>query len=673
MPRQQLLALAIATLLVPAARAADPAEARRLETLTVTADPLARPGEELLQPAEVLGGAALDDERGNTLGETIDRLPGVQSSYFGPGVGRPIVRGLDGPRVQVLGDGISALDVSTTSVDHAVSIDPFLADQIEVLKGPATLLYGSGAIGGVVNVRDGRIPDRPVDGVEGRIELRADSVNDGRSGAGRVDAGNGVFAIHADWSDRSGDPYEGPDGVEIENTQSETRSRALGFSLTGERGHAGIAFSAYDNTYGIPPEEEDEDEDDAAARFAKAKPVLGRPKGGEGKVELDLEQRRIDFDGSLRQPFAGWERIDLRVGHNDYEHTEFLLDEEEGEREVGTRFFNDAVEGRVEAVHDPLGAWRGAVGVQASRRDFEALGDEAFVPPSVTRDTGVFLVERAEFAPFALELGARYDRQTVEPEDGERAKHDALSLSAAGRWDFDAAWHATLNLDRAQRAPQAEELFSDGPHEATASYEIGDPSLGEETANQAEIGLHWHVEGIEARLSAYWNRFDDFIFLADTDDIEDELPVRVWTQADARFHGFEAEIKGRLADTAWGRFDGGLFADAVRGRLRDGGDLPRIAPARIGASLDWSHGAWRAGIDVVRTAEQDRTAAFEEATDGYTLVDARAAWTSAGGDWELFLEGRNLGDEAARVHTSLIKDRAPLPGRNVVFGVRAWF
>ncbi|MFN9737976.1 MAG: TonB-dependent receptor plug domain-containing protein [Pseudomonadota bacterium] len=222
MSRQHLLALAIASLLAPLARAETLADARRLEALTVTADPLAREGEELLQPAEVLGGTALDDARGDTLGETIAKLPGVGSSYFGPGVGRPIIRGLEGPRVQVLGDGISALDVSTTSVDHAVSIDPFLADQIEILKGPATLLYGSGAIGGVVNVRDGRIPDRPVEGIEGRVELRTDSVNEGRSGVGRVDAGNGNFTFHADWSDRSGDPYEGPDGVECETCQAKT-------------------------------------------------------------------------------------------------------------------------------------------------------------------------------------------------------------------------------------------------------------------------------------------------------------------------------------------------------------------------------------------------------------------------------------------------------------------
>jgi iron complex outermembrane receptor protein len=679
MPNRKLLFLAIATLL-PTAGHAGPTEATadtaatRLQQVTVHADPLARDGEELLQPSDVLTGTELDDRRASTLGETVAALPGVQSSSFGPGVGRPIIRGLEGPRVQVLGSGLATGDVSTVSVDHGVTVDPFLADQVEVLKGPATLLYGSGAIGGVVNVRDGRIPDRPVDGIDGRVELRADSVNDGQSGVGRVDAGNGVIALHADWSQRSGDAYDAPDSGEIENTQSESTSRALGFSFTGERGHAGIAFSTYANTYGIPPEEEGEEEaTPARSGLLKAKPFAGVPKGGEGLVELDLEQRRVDFDGSLRDPVAGWERVDLRIGRNDYEHTEFVIDEDDGTRETGTQFFNDAVEGRIEAVHAPLGAWRGAVGVQASRRDFEAVGEEAFVPPSITRDTGLFLVERAEFEPFILELGARYDRQSIKPESGGEARHNALSLSAAGRWDFTDAWHATANLDRAQRAPQAEELFSDGPHEATASFEIGDPNLGEETANQLELGLHWHRDDVQARLSAYWNRFNDFIYLADTGEVEDDLPVRAWTQADARFHGLEAELGGRVADTAWGRFDAGVFADLVRGRLRDGGNLPRIVPARIGASLDWSHEGWRAGLDVIRTAEQDRVAALEQATDGYTLVDARVAWRPSTGAWELFLEGRNLTDEEARVHTSLIKDRAPLPGRNLALGLRAWF
>ena len=440
------LALAvILALLAPARGQADdsgqqPAPRRALPPVVVTADPLARPGDELLQPVEILAGEELDRQRSSVIGETVAGQPGVQSSYFGPGVGRPIIRGLDGPRVQVLSGGIGALDVSTISVDHAVSVDPFLADQIEILKGPATLLYGSGAIGGVVNVVDGRIPSRPIEGLSGRAELRGGSVNDERSGVARVDAGNGQFALHADYLRRSGDDYDAPGDGSLENTDSEVDSRSVGAAWTGDRGHLGFSVSRYDNYYGIP---------------------LGA-EGDEGPVALDMEQRRFDVDGVLREPFAGVESISLRIGRNDYEHAEILVDS----GDLGTLFQNDSVEARIEALHAPIGNWRGAIGVQSSRREFEAIGDEAFVPASVTRDTGIFVVERTEFAPFSVELGARYDRQRVALDVGGGVDQAAVSLSAAGRWDFREHLHATLNLDRAQRAPQAEELFSNGPHEA---------------------------------------------------------------------------------------------------------------------------------------------------------------------------------------------------------------
>lgn len=665
MPRQHLLALAIAAFLAPAAVLAQASArttngARALETITVTADPLALPGDELLQPTEVLAGAALDEQRAGTIGETVARLPGVQSSYFGPGVGRPIIRGLEGPRVQVLSDGIAALDVSTLSVDHAVSVDPFLADQIEVLKGPATLLYGSGAIGGVVNIVDGRIPSQPVEGIGGRVELRGGDVNNVRSGVARIDAGNGSFALHADYLKRSGDNFDAPGGGELDNTQSEVDSRAVGVAWTGDRGHLGAALSRYDNRYGIPPEQDEDDTSGSA-----------RAKGGEGEIELDMQQQRIDIDGVLRDPFAGFESLGVRIGHNDYEHAEIILDS----GEVGTRFLNEAIEGRIEAVHAPLGAWRGALGVQSSRRAFEAIGDEAFVPPSVTRDTGVFVVERAEFEPFSVELGARYDSQSIDLDAGGGTDHSAYSLSAAGQWDFSDRWHATLNLDRAQRAPQAEELYSDGPHEATGSFEIGDANLVEETSNQVELGLHWHSGTIEAKVAGYYNRFDDFIYLVDTGAEEDGLPVRQWTQDNARFFGFEGEFKAQLADTAFGRFDARVFADTVRGNLRDGGDLPRIAPSRLGGSIDWSYDQWRAGLGAIGYARQDRVAELESPTSGYTLVDANLsyAFKLAASDLELFAVARNLTDRSARIHTSLLKDRAPLPGRGIAIGVRAYF
>lgn len=668
---RKLLSVSILAALVPCTARAQAAPATadgapRLDEVTVTADPLARPGDELFQPVEVLAGSELDEARASTIGATVEKLPGVQSSYFGPGVGRPIVRGLDGARVQVLSGGLSSLDVSTVSVDHAVSVDPFLADQVEILKGPATLLYGSGAIGGVVNVVDGRIPTQPVDGLSGRAELRATGVDDGLGGMARVDAGNGQFAVHADYARRTGDAYDAPGGGSIENTQSDTTSGAFGASITGERGHAGIAVSAYDNRYGIPPEVEEE-----AGSPSLRGGRLAKDGEEEGPVELRMDQQRVDFDAALRDPLPGFESIGARIGRNDYEHEEVLLDS----GEVGTRFLSDATEGRVEAVHAPLGAWRGAIGLQSSRRDFEAIGDEAFVPASETSDLGLFLVERATFGAFGVELGARFDQQDVDVDAGPTLEHDATSLSFAAKWDFADGWHVTANLDRAERAPTAEELLSDGPHEATGSFEVGDPTLDVESANQVELGVHYHGDRVRAEFAAYDNRFDDFIFLADMDLEEDGLPVRLWTQADARFRGFEAEVAATLADAAWGRLDASAFADRVSGSLRDGGNLPRIAPARFGVALDWTYDALRAGMTATRYAEQDRTAALETATPGYTLLDAQVSWAFDLGDTdcELFVAGRNLTDREARVHTSLLKDRAPLPGRGLALGFRTRF
>jgi iron complex outermembrane receptor protein len=664
-PLATLIAVALlqpATVAVAQSTESDPREhEKQFEPITVTASPLARPGDELVKPTATLSGVELEDQRAATIGATVDQETGVQSSYFGPGVGRPIIRGLDGARVSVLTGGLATLDVSTLSVDHAVTIEPFLADQIEIIKGPATLLFGNSAIGGVVNVVDGRIAERPVEGLSGRFDLGGNSVNDARNGMARIDAGNGTLAFHADYLRRDGDDFDGPDDTVIENSELDTRTGAVGVSYTGSGGFAGIALSSYDTQYGIPPEIEEDETD--SVRAAKG--------GGEEKVVLDMEQNRVDAKAGWFDPIDGVERITARLGRNDYEHSEIIADD----GEVGTRFENEAWEGRVEAVLAPLGDWRSAAGLQFGRRDFEAIGDEAFVPPTETRDLGVFALTHLENDPYRLEFGARFDRQDTEVVDGDETDHSSFSLSAGGRWDFSERWHASLNLDRAQRAPAAEELFSNGPHEATATFEIGDPGLDEETANQIDLALHYHVGAIEAKLSGFYNRFDDFIYLLDTGAVEDDKPVRQWTQDDARFSGIEAEIESELADTRYGRFEARLFGDLVNGRLDDGGDLPRIAPARFGARLSWTWNAWRAAIGAVRYAEQDDVAAFESTTEAYTLVDAHLsyAFDVDCSEWELYLDGSNLADREARVHTSFLKDRASLPGRAVAFGVRAFF
>ena len=672
-PVRHALACAIASLLssTAGAAAAERAEGRgherELEEITVTATPL--PGQDLVQPAAILAGAELEDRRAATIGDTVSHEVGVQSSYFGPGVGRPIIRGLEGGRVQVLSGGVGALDVSTVSVDHAVTIEPFLAEQIEVLKGPATLLYGSGAIGGIVNVVDGRIPEIADNGLHGRAEVRTNTNSGEIAGMGRVDFSNASHGLHVDFASRHTDDYEigGDEDEPLENSAIETTSGAVGYSHFGDYGFAGVSLSRYDTLYGIPGghshghddghDGEDDDEEEGH---------------DEESVRIDMKQTRVDFKAGLDAPFAGVERILLRGAHNDYAH-----DELEG-GEVGTHFENQAWEGRVEAIHSTLGPFDGAVGLQLVRRDFEAVGEEAFVPPSRTDDVGVFLLEQAELGAVTLELGARYDDVEIETADGRSAGFGASSLSAGAIWAFAEGFDLHLNLDRAQRAPSSEELFSAGVHVATQAFEIGDATIEEETARSIELGLHFERGRIETGVSAYYTDFAEFIYLSDTgdDDAESGLPIRLWRQEDARFRGFEAELELTLVEGAIGKLDARVFADTIHAALDTGENLPRIAPSRTGASLRWTRGPWRASLGALRYARQDDVAPFETATDGYTLIDAQVSYAFAlpgGSELELFANGTNLTDRDAHVHTSFLKDESPLPGRALSIGLRAYW
>ena len=691
--RRAPLALAVSALLAASTAAAGPAgqderhdEAVDLDRVVVRANPLARTAEDLAQPVEVLTGARLDEAKASSLGETVDGLPGVQSSYFGPGVGRPIVRGLDGARVQVLSDGLGSGDVSTVSVDHAVTIEPFLANQIEVLKGPATLLYGSGAIGGAVNVIDGRVPEEKTrDPVEGRAELRGGTVNDERTAMARLDATSGDIVFHFDALHRETGDYDIPGHAESEHAHEEeheeelgasgslpgsairTDSAAIGVSWIGERGFIGSAYSLFSTRYGVPghahEDEEGHEEDHGDEEHEEAH--------DEHAVRIVMDQRRSELRGGL-DALGPFDTLRIKLANTGYTHTEFEGDE------VGTVFDNDAIEGRLELVHVPLAGWNGAVGAQWGKRDFVAVGEEAFVPGSSTRDAGVFWIgERQLREDLKLELGARYDSNRIDV-DGSAPDRDfdTASASAAVKWDIDEALHVSFGLDRAQRAPTAEELYSDGVHVATQSVELGDLALDVETANRAELGLHWHGGRVSLDAAVYAVRFDDFIYLAETGNELEGLPVRQWTQADARFTGIEAEAEIELLENDSGAWNLRVFGDRVRAELEDGGHLPRIAPARLGGELRWEGGAWRASLAATRTMRQDEVAPGETETPGYTLVDAHVAWhrdTDAGNAWEIFVDGSNLLDEEARPHTSFLKDLAPMPGRGFAFGIRAFF
>lgn len=624
----------------------------KLDAVIVTASPLRTSAEDLTQPAEVLAGSRLDAAKAPTLGETVGKLPGVQSSFFGNGVGRPVIRGMDGPRVAVLSGGLGSQDVSTVSQDHGVAIEPFLADQIEVLKGPATLLYGSGAIGGLVNVVDGRIAERLLaETVSGRAELRYDSVSQGETGMMRVDASgaDGALVLHADGVYRNQNDYDTPLGVQ-HNSFIDTKTGALGASLVGDAGFLGFSASRFEDNYGNPGEP-------------------GDPSVGDRGVRLEMQQSRFEAKAGINQPFGVFSGLRASLAHTDYEHVEFEGDE------VGTRFLNTGTEGRLELTHQPLGAWVGAVGVQASTREFEALGAEAFVPATRSKAAGAFVTEQGKWNQLQVDLGARIDRIESSPEGADRRSFSPLSLSAGALWKFSDAWRLSLNLDRAERAPAEEELFANGPHVATESFEIGNADLRKERANQAELGVHFHGDRFEAKASVYQTRFDGFVYLAETGLVADDLPVRQWTQADATFRGVEGELITHLVDNDAGQLDLRLFGDHVRARLDAGGNLPRIVPSRVGADLGWDTGVWRASLGAVRYARQDEIAAGETETAGYTLVNAHLAYHRDHDryGWELFLDGSNLTDEVARVHTSFLKDTVVMPGRGVSGGVRVFF
>jgi len=675
-PRRSALTLALAILLAPVTQAAaqeattSPSSDTRHATATggdnhikdissvvVSGSLLRDTAETLSKPVEVLAGERLDESRAATLGETVATLPGVQSSNFGPGVGRPVIRGMDGPRVAVMSGGLSSQDVSTVSQDHAPAVEPFLADQIEVLKGPSTLLYGSGAIGGAVNSVDGRIPEYAIEnGFSGRAETRFSAGDQGgNTTMARIDGGSDRFALHADAVYRHAPDYDTPQGRQA-NAYIDTRSGAVGGSLLGDWGFVGLSVSRFEDEYGNPGEP-------------------GDPAAGERGVHLELRQDRYEAKGALRNLWGDGNGLRFSFAHTGYEHTEF-----EGDA-PGTIFNKNANEGRVEATFGSTQGWQGATGLQGSASTFAAFGEEAFVPETSTRALGLFGVARRSFGDFQLDLGARIDKVKSTPEGGDARSFNPLSLSLAGGWKLDEHWKLTANLDHAERAPVEEELFSDGPHIATLAYEIGNANLRKEAANQFELGLQYQADWVDAKVSAYYNRFNDFIYLADTGDSwywdeEDQLlPIREWTQGDASFHGVEGEATFHLAVNDSGDWDLRVFGDAVRATLKDGGNVPRIVPSRLGAQLRWERGGWRASLGATRSNRQDKVAANETPTAGFTLVDAHATrhFDTGNLSWELFADASNLTNQDARVHTSFLKDAVMLPGRSVALGVRLFF
>ncbi len=600
---------------------------------------------DMLAGTSVLEGERLDRNLDGQIGEVLTKVPGVSATSFSPGASRPVLRGFSGDRVRVLVDGIGSIDASNTSADHAVTIDPLTADRIEVLRGPAVLLYGSSAIGGAVNVLDRRIPRGvPDEPVHFDALASLDSAYDLREGGASADLPlGGEVALHFDGSWRATDDVATPLGV-LTDSATETLSLGSGIAWIGHGASLGVSGGYYDSVYGVP----------------------ARPGSAEDDVSISLEQKRADLRGSLG--LGGlFEELTTRWGYSDYTHSELEGDE------VGTTFLVEGVEGRAELIQRPRGGWHGSLGVQYLFRDFSALGDEAFVPPNRTQSFALFTLQELDFDPFELEFGGRF----------ESTRHAADTLGLARRFD---TWSAALgfayspapgvrlglNASRAARAPSAEELFADGSHVATRQFEIGDPELTQERALGLEAYARASFGGADFGFNVSRSWFDDFVYLQATGATVDDLPVFRQLQQGADHFGVEAEASLPLLRAGGFRWIGEVQGDYVRATLADGTAVPRIPPLSLLGALELQSDALDLRGEIQWFARQDRTAPLETPTGAFAEVNLSAAWKPLRGDSNLtvLLQANNLFDAIGRRHASFTKDYVPLAGRNVKLSVR---
>ena len=651
------------------AHAAD--DPRELEEITVTASPLGQ----TLQPALILDDEALLLKRTPSIGETLASEPGVSSSYFGPAASRPIIRGLGGGRVSVLTDRVSSLDVSDVSPDHAVTIEPLVADRVEIIRGPKTLLYGSSAAGGVVNVLDSRIPEIAPDAAfSGGIEVRGDTATQERAMVGRLDgAVAGSLAWHVDGYRRetedididgyaTADPAERPADEprgRLRNSDGKSDGIAGGLSWVGSRGFLGFAVSDLDNKYGLPGPEEDEG--------GPPEPQL------TGGPRLEMQQTRVDVRGEYRTDSGLIESTRLAFGINDYEHEEI-----EPSGEVATTFDNDAWQGRLEIVHRELAGFRGVLGLQVDDRDFKAVGEEAFVTPTDTESYGVFLAETRETSWGQIDFGMRFEPLEHNNDDFEDYDEDAVSFAAGAAVFLTPELALSGNVSRTERHPSVEELYANGAHIATRQFEIGLLANGQsadtENTLNLELGLRGQGEQLNWNVTAFFSDIEDYVYQERTGAIVDDLPETIYLQDDADFYGLEGELEFPLAFTGSLDTRFRVFGDFVRAKLDDGGeDLPFIPPLRLGSGISTGTPEWRIGVDVIYHGEQDDVSSFE--TDDFTMLNLDAVYRVAfsGVDWELFARGTNLLDEDARRSTSVLAPFAPLPGASLSAGLRGRF
>ena len=661
---------------------------QKLDDMIVSA-PFIESVEDSSHPITLLKGDELRNKVGSTLGETLQNELGVTNQSFGSGVGIPVIRGQSGSRVKVLQNSLGNNDASSLSADHATGVDPIIAERIEVLRGPSTLLYGSGAMGGIVNVIDNRIPETLFDkAIGGAGEQRYDSATDETSSALKLEGGKDHFAYHVDgfYRDagntsiggmaidearaRQHDPsfnavpageLQNSDGF-IDNTQTRTRGGSAGFSMIGDSGLAGAAINQLEKNYGIPPDGH-----------------------GETPVHVEMKQTKYDFKSQLNNPFAFVEKAKLKFGYTDYAHTEF-----DGNI-AGTTFLNQTYESRFELEHTPLiQNNKGILGFQSSNGEFVGLGEEGKIVPKSNIDTyGLFNVESLKAGAMTYEMGGRIESTQITPDGRADVSYIPLSGSLSASWDVNSQNKLGLAFTHSQRAPQIQELFSDGFHHATRSYEIGNANLKKELSNNLDLSYQFDASWVKADLSLFHNWVSDYIyqqrdaaqlfnaedgeFIANDSDCAECFPLLHSQQKAAIFKGFEAKTVFPLMDNKLGLVDLTLFGDYTRGTFDNGGDVPRMPPLRYGVQVSYDKHEWSSNVRLTRGEAQTNAGENETTTPAYLLLNLGTQYKIAHfaqSDILLFAKGKNLLDENIRSSVSYLRNFSPEMGRSAEVGIR---
>ena len=682
---KNILTLSILAVASVSVFAAENEQATTLDTIRIKAHPLEQTSKDFAVADTVVDQKRLA-QGAVTIGEALSGETGISSNQFGAGSSRPVIRGQDGPRIKILQNSSENIDVSTLSPDHAVTVDPALAKQVEVIRGPSTLLFGAGTVGGLVNVTDSKLPTAlPEKGYEGNVGLRYNTGSDEKLATAGVTLGLGdQVALRVEGLKREANDYIAPDYVHegekerrVDNTFAKGQTVNVGLSWIYDRGFTGISYSNRQDQYGLPGHsheyeschlhglslhcgEHDHDED------GHDHDDHDHDHAHEAGPWIDLKSERYDVRTELDEPFAGFKKLRAQASYTDYQHDEIEEDT------ISTRFKNKGYDGRLELVHNPLGAWEGVIGTQYGQQKLELTGEEAFLAPNTTKKWSVFALEHAQLNDVHVELAARVDQQKIDIDDSSKKDFDgsAFSVSGAANWEFAPNYKLSLVTSHQERLPLAQELYADGGHFATNTYELGNDQLSKEKSNNVELGFHYDDNTFDYHVHVYHNWFDDYIYAQTLDRYKDFRLVQ-YAQDKAKFYGAEAEAGYQISPI----YKLSVFGDYVRGKI-DNDNAPRVPAGRLGTKLNADFDDhWSGSAEYYHVFQQDKIAAYETDSQSYNMLNLGVAYSgkySNVSDYRVFLNANNLLDDQVYQHASFLST-IPQVGRNFSVGVNFSF